>query len=179
MQCLVHARSPRSMLKQHKGFTLIELLVVIAIIGFLATLAVVSFGKVRASARDVKKQADFKHISTALYRYLDLKGRMPNNYNPAGVCEGSADYVKSMQELVDAELLPAIPKSPGPGGSEYCFYNYGPGTIPGSIGVLLRTSLEVAPDTITGLPPSCRPWAAGTNWCDQKASKEFCICNTY
>jgi prepilin-type N-terminal cleavage/methylation domain-containing protein len=155
------------------GFTLIELLVVIAIIGLLASIVLVSLNSARAKARDARKIADFSQISIALYMFYDQNGKMPANYNPCcGACEGSTYYNQSMQELVSGGFLPSIPKSPGNG--VYCYYNYG-----GTIGGLMVTSLEAAQDTTTGIPPSCRPWAAGINWCSQSSSKEYCICNPY
>jgi len=158
--------------KSGAGFTLIELLVVISIIGLLATIVMVSLNSARAKARDARKQADFRSISLALYMFYDKNGRMPNNYNPCcGACEDSY-YNQSMQELVTDGFLTAIPKSPGVG--SYCYYNYG-----GSIGALLVTGLESVANTTMGIPPSCRPFAAGTNWCDQSSSKAYCMCNPY
>jgi len=157
------------------GFTLIELLVVISIIGFLATASMVVFNSVRMKARDARKIADFKNIQTALYMFYDQFGRMPNNYNPGrGACEGQTYYDQSMQELVSAGFLGVIPK--GPEGGGYCYYNYGAGN---SIGAIMVTGLEAAPDTTTGIPPSCRPWAPGQNWCDQNSHKAYCLCTPY
>lgn len=148
---------------------------VIAIIGLLSSVVMASLNSARMKARDARKQVDFQQISLALYLFLDANNRMPNNYNPCcGACEGQTYYDQSMQELVSAGFLSTIPKSPGGGG--YCYYNYGAGN---SIGAIMVTSLEAVPNTTTGIPPSCRPWAPGVNWCSQSSSKEYCICNTY
>jgi prepilin-type N-terminal cleavage/methylation domain len=68
-----------------KGFTLVELLVVISIIGLLSTIAVVSLGSARAKARDGKRIADVKQISTSLEQYYaDQGGYPPSNLVTAG-----------------------------------------------------------------------------------------------
>jgi prepilin-type N-terminal cleavage/methylation domain-containing protein len=159
------------------GFTLIELLVVISIIGLLTTLAVVGLSNSRMKARDAKKIADFKNISTVLQLFYDKYGYMPPNYvSGQEVCDGGlnqAQYDQLMGTLISEGFLTAIPRTPG--GGTYCYYNYGKGNI---MGALLVTRLQAAPSTTTGVPPSCRPWVA-TNWCNQTSSTYYCICNPY
>jgi uncharacterized protein (TIGR02145 family)/prepilin-type N-terminal cleavage/methylation domain-containing protein len=93
---------------KQKAFTLIELLVVIAIIGILATLAVIALQQARQNARDTKRVADVKQISTALELYFndnqlypssleDLRDeymqQLPEAPTPAdGICDGINDY---------------------------------------------------------------------------------------
>jgi len=162
-------------LNNQKGFTLIELLVVIAIIGILSSLVLVSMSGARAKARDARKMDDLKNVNTALNIFYNTYERMPRNYNPGwGAYEGDGYYEQSMQELVDAKILAMIPKTPG--GYRYAYYDYGPGN---EIGALLVTALEGAPDSTVGISPSCRPWAAGINWCSKASNKYYCLCNPY
>lgn len=161
-----------------KGFTLIELLVVIAIIGLLSSVIIAPIQTSRKKARDARKMSDLKAIQTALYMYFDDNGAMPGNPNPCcGAVEGSAEYNTVMQSLVTGGYLQSIPKSPlgswANGG--YAYYNYGGPTI----GALMVTTLEAAQANTDGVPPSCRPWASGQNWCDQSVNKYYCICSPY
>jgi prepilin-type N-terminal cleavage/methylation domain-containing protein len=57
--------------KHQKGFTLIELLVVIAIIGLLASVVLLALNSARAKARDAKRLADIRQLSTALELYYN------------------------------------------------------------------------------------------------------------
>ena len=172
------ASIPRYGKISNRAFTIIELLVVIAIIGLLAGIIIANLSTARLKARDAKRIGDFKNIQTALFMFVDKFNRMPNNYNSgSGACDGQTYYDQSMQELVSAGFLSAIPRSPGGSGyGSYCYYNYGAGN---STGALMVTALEAAPNTTTGIPPSCRPWAAGQNWCDQSSSNAYCLCTPY
>lgn len=62
---------------RNKGFTLIELLVVIAVLGLLASILLVALNQARLKARDARRVADFKQISTALEFYYDKFGQYP------------------------------------------------------------------------------------------------------
>ncbi|MCX6793222.1 MAG: prepilin-type N-terminal cleavage/methylation domain-containing protein [Candidatus Falkowbacteria bacterium] len=66
------------------GFTLIELLVVIAIIGVLSTMAIIALGSARAKARDSKRVADIKQISTALELYYADNSNYPTTMTVGG-----------------------------------------------------------------------------------------------
>lgn len=76
------------MLKR-KAFTLVELLVVIAIIGLLASISIISLNNARAKARDAKRVADVKQISTALELFFNDAGRYPTDLEWAS---GSLEY---------------------------------------------------------------------------------------
>ncbi|MFA5421144.1 MAG: FISUMP domain-containing protein [Patescibacteria group bacterium] len=84
------------MKKNYKAFTLIELLVVIAIIGILATLAVVALQQARQNARDAKRVADVKQVSTALELYF--------NDNQA--------YPETLDELQVGGYMQQLPEAP-------------------------------------------------------------------
>lgn len=76
-------------IKTGRGFTLIELLVVIAIISLLASVILVSLNSARAKARDAKRDADLKQVSTALEFYYDKYGRYPDRSIIGGLdCSG-------------------------------------------------------------------------------------------
>ncbi len=160
------------------GFTLIELMVVISIISVLSAILTPTVTHLLAKARDASKKADFSAISTALYMFVDDHGRMPANGNPGfGECTtvttGSVHYDASMQELVNGAYLKEIPRPAGMG--RYCYYDYGAGN---NIGALIVANLETE-TSVNGMKGSCRPWAAGVNWCDQANGGEYCVCNPY
>lgn len=95
-------------------------------------------------------------------------------------------WTASMQELVDAGFLAKVPRSPG--GPGYCYYNFGSNITGGtmdpayrdSVGAVFMTELETGNLSSTGIPPSCRPWTSnGVTWCENRPTREYCMCNKY
>jgi type II secretion system protein G len=159
-----------------RGFTLIELLVVIAIIGLLSSVVLASLSTARTKARNIKRVADFKSVSTAMELYRNDHGDYPPyEHDGAGSSyQGHRNAFTNMtQTLVDESLLSSVPLDPG--GSTYMYYNYGAGNAPGAI---ITVPLEgIAPTTE---PPfgSCRPF--DNNWCSStQASTYYCLCHPY
>ena len=64
--------------RNRKGFTLVELMIVITVIAILATIAIVSFTRVQKQARDTKRKAEIRSMTTALQAYYTEKQTYPN-----------------------------------------------------------------------------------------------------
>lgn len=65
-----------------KGFTLIELLVVIAIIGLLSSVVFASLNSAREKARDAKRMADLRELSSAIELFYNETGSYPREGCP-------------------------------------------------------------------------------------------------
>ena len=78
------------------GFTLVELLVVMAIIALLLTLAVPRYFNHLESSRDTILRQDLAVMRDAIDKYHGDRGRYPD----------------SLDELVDARYLRAVPVDP-------------------------------------------------------------------
>jgi type II secretion system protein G len=76
-------------MKSARGFTLIELLVVVAIIGMLASIVLSSLSSARGKARDTKRVATLKQLSTALQLYaINNNGNYPVSGGWTSQCVG-------------------------------------------------------------------------------------------
>lgn len=158
----------------NRGFTLIELLVVIAIIGVLSSVVLVSLNTARARARDAEVRTELAQIRTAVQLYYTQTGSMPPNTYPNNYCSNQANF---LQSLVTAGYLPANITSPNNSTYPYCYYDYGTGSAAGAI---VTGWLEAAtPPSTAGFRGTCRPFASGTNWCDQNINGYYCLCSTY
>ena len=82
--------------KEANGFTLIELMIVVSIVGILATLAVPSYQGTLLRAREAALRQDLFTMREVLDQHRADQGKYP----------------PSLQALVDAGYLRAIPNDP-------------------------------------------------------------------
>jgi len=106
-----------------RGFTLIELLVVIAIIGMLTSIVLVSMGGARKKARDAKRQADIRQISTAME--LCFQDSSPacggsDTAYPAVAVDGNNRLTTIGGQNAIGTYLSPIPQDPGGGTLTSC-----------------------------------------------------------
>lgn len=128
--------------RKNNAFTLIELLVVIAVIGLLASVILISLNSARIKARDARRMADIRQLTTALELYYDANGRYPTSggaSSPNGEWNNSNDSSWAALQTALAVYVSAPPKDPvnqagwpGSGNYTYIYYtdpnnNYGCG----------------------------------------------------
>ena len=144
----------------NSGFTFIELLVVISIIGLLSSVTLAAVGATKDRANDSKKMIEVRSVDSALKLYSMNVSGAPGNYQgstpgdagfqPNGggtmhAVEGTTAYNTSMQQLVDAKVLPSIPKSSD--GTSYRYFDYGGTDGATFMAILSNKKVIVAPGT--------------------------------
>lgn len=172
--------------RQH-GFTLIEILVVVGIIGFLATIAVVTFSNIQKSARDTRRFADAEQLVKAIKLYREQNGGFPP-VEVDGDCSGwdstmtdaNSDGNYFIDELVNAGIMGKAPRDPSESGPcigvaslhyHYARYNagsYGCDPARGRMFVFgMNTERSVAP----ALDPSSPGWSCPTREWENGANR--------
>lgn len=68
-------------MKRTSGFTIVEVTIVVIVIAILASIVLVSYGKIQADARDGTRQGNVTVISEALERYYLKNGEYPSERN--------------------------------------------------------------------------------------------------
>ena len=113
-------RPPQIQIKySSKGFTLIELLVVISVIGLLASVVMIALNSARLKARNTKRLADIRQLTTAFNLGLDSSssGSLPASGGNNWVCVSASCYGSWATSYpanagVDAFLAPYIASKP-------------------------------------------------------------------
>ena len=97
----------------NRGFTLIELLVVIAIIGMLSSVVLASMNTARKKARDARRMADAKSLTTALELCYET------TYPASLTAQPIASVLSS---LVSNDCISKLPVDPSQTGTSGYYY---------------------------------------------------------
>lgn len=126
---------------QH-GFTLIELLVVLAIISLLSSIVLSSLDQARESARDARREQDFRQISRALEAYYNDHGYYPKTNDRHNYIDDQSRT--PAPELTNGDYMSEFPVDPqyGGDGAEDWGWDYNYRTFDDGQGYLLRTAFE-------------------------------------
>lgn len=101
---------------KQEGFTLIEILIVIAAIGFLSLIITIALSIARAKARDAKRVADVKQLTTALELYKAEFGNYPLSPSPG---PGNYPATSAIPDLVPTYMV-TLPIAPSPHDGKDC-----------------------------------------------------------
>lgn len=108
--------------KKQTGFTIVELLIVIVVIAILATITIVAYTGIQASATDARIRTAVSQIEKAAYTWAIRHGQPPSgggyastSKNDDGTCTGGTggwakmgSYVCSLEDMLRGEdLIPS------------------------------------------------------------------------
>ena len=153
-----------------QGFTLLEILVVIGIIGILSAVVMVSLGRSKANARDVKRVADVREILNATQIYFNSVEDYPPDCAEIGYAGGCdiADFMglgfgadssidSQFMGFLAPDYMPLPPSDPLVGSTEH-YYMYATNTeYPAGSGdfyhYLIGTRVENVSNNNGGITP--------------------------
>lgn len=143
----------------HAGFTLIELLVVISIISLLSSIVLTSVNSARVKARDARRLADVRQLSTALQLYFDDNNAFPSTagcrdgwcclgHGDSGTCwQGAYHGSTALDNALSPRYIPQIPDDPLNNTSKFgdaYMYNINYSTSIGVVPAVLHWGIEKA-----------------------------------
>ena len=163
---------------KQKAFTLIELLIVIAIIGLLASIVLIATNNARVKARDTKRKADLKQLTTAFELYFLNNSAYPIAGGPGPAC---GSFIYESTQLTSSNFtkyLSTLPRDPSTysGNKEYMLLtpDLSPGPASGYYYILAAelenpsaqeiSQFNTAMNTIESKYPNCAGGLNGYNY---------------
>jgi general secretion pathway protein G len=108
------------MLKNRKGFTLIELMIAITIIAILATVGLVTYGRIQKNARISKRAQDLRALQAALETFKTGNGKYPYTGNGGN----SGGCLKNTLMPLIPSYMAILPDDPINNSSDAYCYRY-------------------------------------------------------
>ncbi|GIW66329.1 MAG: hypothetical protein KatS3mg095_0227 [Candidatus Parcubacteria bacterium] len=158
--------------KKIKAFTLVELAVVLLVIGILAGLVIRNYSGFTGGARDARRLADLRNVSTLLSSYYVKMGSFPSTSYATSGSRWTNDFALLLKDagiLVATNELPNDPQSPNK------FYRYiacdrdgGSNVYTTGSAYILMAELEAATSNVSLFKESVRDY--GSTTCERLSS---------